>query len=116
MNQVIVFFGRNVTQKVTNQKMLHFPTSHNYCLCTTWLPYGHYIITSTWTLHTCILMRLSSVSSAVEHCKNFKILLLLSVNVYLYIFSIVFKQYCLMSAISKTVAVAAAAVVVLMTD
>jgi len=29
-------FGRNVTDKVGNQKTLHYATSNNLCFCTTW--------------------------------------------------------------------------------
>jgi len=29
-------FGRNVTNNVGNQKMLHYATSNNLCFCTTW--------------------------------------------------------------------------------
>ena len=30
------FFGRNVTDKVGNQKTLHYATSNNLCFCITW--------------------------------------------------------------------------------
>ena len=30
------FFGRNVTDKVGNQKTLYYATSNNLCFCTTW--------------------------------------------------------------------------------
>jgi len=30
------FFGTNVTEKVRNQNILYFPTSPNWCFCTTW--------------------------------------------------------------------------------
>jgi len=29
-------FGKNVAKKVGNQNILYFPTSPNYCFCTTW--------------------------------------------------------------------------------
>jgi len=29
-------FGRNVTDKVGNQKMLYYATSNNLCFCNTW--------------------------------------------------------------------------------
>jgi len=29
-------FGRNVTEKVGNQKTLYYATSNNLCFCTTW--------------------------------------------------------------------------------
>jgi len=28
--------GKNVAEKVGNQSVLYFPTSPNYCFCTTW--------------------------------------------------------------------------------
>jgi len=31
-----IFFGRNVTDKVGNQKTLYYATSNNLCFCTTW--------------------------------------------------------------------------------
>jgi len=34
--QILIFFGRNVTDKVHNQKTLYYPTSNNLCFCTTW--------------------------------------------------------------------------------
>jgi len=36
MNGFWYFFGRNVTNKVGNQKMLYYATSSNLCFCTTW--------------------------------------------------------------------------------
>ena len=33
---ILIFFGRNVTDKVGNQKMLYYATSNNLCFCTTW--------------------------------------------------------------------------------
>jgi len=35
MNDFDIFFGRNVTDKVGNQKMLYYATSNNLCFCTT---------------------------------------------------------------------------------
>jgi len=32
----LIFYGRNVTDKVDNQKPLYYATSNNLCLCTTW--------------------------------------------------------------------------------
>jgi len=31
-----IISGTNVTKKVSNQSVLYFPTSSNYCFCTTW--------------------------------------------------------------------------------
>jgi len=31
-----IFFDRNVTDKVGNQKTLYYATSSNLCFCTTW--------------------------------------------------------------------------------
>ena len=36
MNGFWYFFGRNVTDKVGNQKVLYYATSNNLCFCTTW--------------------------------------------------------------------------------
>jgi len=33
---ISIFFGRNVTNKVGNQKVLYYATSNNLCCCTTW--------------------------------------------------------------------------------
>jgi len=33
---ILIFFGRNVTDKVGNQKTLYYVTSNNLCFCTTW--------------------------------------------------------------------------------
>jgi len=33
---ILIFFGTNVTDKVSNQKMLYCATSNNLCFCTTW--------------------------------------------------------------------------------
>jgi len=33
---ILIFFGRNVTDKVGNQKSLYYASSNNLCFCTTW--------------------------------------------------------------------------------
>ena len=33
---ILIFFNRNVTDKVGNQKTLYYATSNNLCFCTTW--------------------------------------------------------------------------------
>jgi len=33
---ILIFFGRNVTDKIGNQKTLYYATSNNLCFCTTW--------------------------------------------------------------------------------
>jgi len=33
---ILIFFGRNVTHKVSNQKTLYYATSNNMCFCTMW--------------------------------------------------------------------------------
>ena len=33
---ILIFFGRNVTDKVGNQNTLYYATSNNLCFCTTW--------------------------------------------------------------------------------
>ena len=34
--RILIFFGRNVTDKVGNQKTLYYAISNNFCFCTTW--------------------------------------------------------------------------------
>jgi len=34
--RIVIFFGRSVTDKVSNQKTLYCATSNNVCFCTTW--------------------------------------------------------------------------------
>jgi len=34
--RILIFFGRNVTDKVSNQNTLYYATSNNLCFCTTW--------------------------------------------------------------------------------
>ena len=45
VNKFGYFFGRNVTDKVSSQKMLYYATSNNLCFCTT------YWNEETWKLH-----------------------------------------------------------------
>ena len=33
---ILIFFGRNITDKIGNQKTLYYATSNNLCFCTTW--------------------------------------------------------------------------------
>jgi len=33
---IMIIFGTSVTEKVSNQNVLYFPTSPNLCFCTTW--------------------------------------------------------------------------------
>ena len=33
---ILIFFGRNVTDKVDNQTTLYYASSNNLCFCTTW--------------------------------------------------------------------------------
>jgi len=33
---ILIFFGRNVAHKVSNEKTLYYTTSNNVCFCTTW--------------------------------------------------------------------------------
>jgi len=33
---ILTFFGRNVTDKLGNQKTLYYATSNNLCFCITW--------------------------------------------------------------------------------
>jgi len=32
---ILIIFGTNVTEEVGNQRVFYFPTSPNYCFCTT---------------------------------------------------------------------------------
>jgi len=32
----LIFYDRNVTDKIDNQKPLYYATSNNLCFCTTW--------------------------------------------------------------------------------
>ena len=34
--RILIFFGSNVTDKVSNQKTYYYATSNNLCFCTTW--------------------------------------------------------------------------------
>jgi len=34
--RILIFCGRNTTDKVRNQKALYYATSNNLCFCTTW--------------------------------------------------------------------------------
>ena len=34
--RILIFFGRNITDKVSKQKTLYYATSNNLCFCTTW--------------------------------------------------------------------------------
>jgi len=36
MGTVLMCFGRNVTDKVSNQKTYYYAASNNLCFCTTW--------------------------------------------------------------------------------
>jgi len=53
----LIFFGRNVTDKVSNQKTLYYTTSNNSCFCTTWQSGKH---------ENCILPS----NAALVHCLN----------------------------------------------
>jgi len=39
--RILIFFGRNVTDKAGNQKSLYYATSSNLCFCTTWQKRKH---------------------------------------------------------------------------
>jgi len=36
VERILIFFGRNVTDKVSNRKTYYYATSNNMCFCTTW--------------------------------------------------------------------------------
>jgi len=51
---ILIFFGRNVTDKVGNQKTPYYATSNNLCFCTAWQN------AETWKSHislNCIVLR-----------------------------------------------------------
>jgi len=48
---ILIFFGRNVMDKVGNQKTLYYATSNNLCFCTTWQKWGNKKITFSTHLH-----------------------------------------------------------------
>jgi len=33
---MLITFATNITEEVGNQNVLYYPTSYNYCFCTTW--------------------------------------------------------------------------------
>jgi len=49
---ILVFFGRNVSDKVGNQTTLYYVTSNNLCFCTTWQnrETGKSHFSLTWTV------------------------------------------------------------------
>jgi len=59
--RILIFFGRNVTDKVGNQKTLCYATSNNLCFCTTWqnAETGKSHISLNWivlhTMHQCAI-------------------------------------------------------------
>jgi len=60
---ILTFFGRNVTDKVGNQKTLYYATSNNLCFCTTWQNAEtrkshislNWIVLHTCTMHVCVI-------------------------------------------------------------
>jgi len=34
--RILIYFGKNGTDKVNNQKTFYYATSNNLCFCTTW--------------------------------------------------------------------------------
>jgi len=63
MNKFSYFFGRNVTDKVSNQKTLYCTTPNNLCFCTTWQN------GETWKLHFSLKCYISR-----ECCSNWTVL------------------------------------------
>ena len=71
---ILTFFGRNVTNKVGNQKTLYYATSNNLCFCTTWqnaeTRKSH--ISHNWiVLHTQCTCALSSWKKKIVICDVF---------------------------------------------
>ena len=66
---LMFFFGRNVTDKVGNQKTLYYATSNNLCFCTTWqnVETGKSYISLNWiVLHTPCTCALSSLKKKLS--------------------------------------------------
>ena len=59
---ILIFFGRNVTDKVGNQNTLYYATSNNLCFCTTWQNL------ETWKSH---LTQLDCVTYTMHLCAIF---------------------------------------------
>ena len=77
---ILIFFGRNVIDKVGNRKMLYYATSNNLCLCTTWqnekTPKSHFLL--NWiVLHT---MHLCAISSWKKKLSS--VMCLIASNIY----------------------------------
>jgi len=71
---ILIFFGRNVTDKVGNQKTLYYATRNNFCFCTTWqnaeTRKSH--ISLNWiVLHTQCTCALSSWNKKIVICDVF---------------------------------------------
>ena len=69
---ILIFFGRNVTDKVGNQKTLYYATSNNLCFCTTWQNGENMKITFfsqlhcvTHTMHLCAVFLKEKLSSVM---------------------------------------------------
>jgi len=58
---ILIFFARNVTDKVDNQKTLYYATSNSLCFCTTWQngetrkSYFTQLDCGTHTMHMCAI-------------------------------------------------------------
>jgi len=71
---ILIFFGRNVTDKVGNQKTLYYATSNNLCFCTTWQnaeTRKSHISLSWIVLHTQCTCVLSSWKKKIVICDVF---------------------------------------------
>ena len=51
---ILIFVGRNVIDKVSNQKTLYFATSNNVCFCTTWQNRDTKVAFFTQMMYQCI--------------------------------------------------------------
>ena len=72
--QILIFFGRNDSDKVSSQKMLYYATSNNLCFCTTWqnVETRKSHISLNWiVLHTRCTCALSSWKKKVVICDVF---------------------------------------------
>jgi len=73
---ILILFGRNVTDKVGNQKTLYYTTLNNLCFCTTWqnreTRKAHFSL--NWTvLHAQCTCALSSWKKKIVICDVFEL-------------------------------------------
>ena len=67
--QILIFFGRNVTNKVGNQRVLSYASSNNWCFCTTWQ--NEERRKSHFSLNCCISWECCSSWTVLHQCAVF---------------------------------------------